>query len=117
MPRFSCAKGCETLGLAAAADALAKLPVLIKLEAETNKVAAYRTYGQKLTGSLSLTNQGQEALAVNLEAATSDHRWQARFDRVAVEIPAASEVSVPILIHVPKDAWAGWPVASTHTMA
>ena len=110
LPRFSCVKGCEIPGLAAAADALAKLPVLIKLEAETNKVAAYRTYGQKLTGSLGLTNQGQEALAVNLEAATSDHRWQARFDRVAVEIPAASEVSVPILIHVPKDAWAGWPV-------
>ena len=110
LPRFSCAEGCETPGLTAAADALAKLPVLIKLETETNKVAAYRTYGQKLTGSLSLTNQGQEALAVNLEAATSDYRWRTRFEQVTVEIPAGSEVSVPLLMHVPNDAWAGWPV-------
>ena len=110
LSRFSCAKGCELPGTSVAAEQLTKLPVSIKLESETNKVAAYRTYGQKLTGSLRLTNQGQEALAVNLEAATSDYRWRIRFDQIAVEIPAGSEVSVPLFIHVPKDAWAGWPV-------
>ena len=110
LPRFSCAKGCEIPGTDANTRPSAKLPISIKLEAATSKVAAYRSYGQKLAGRVRLSNPGQESLTVSLEVATSDHRWQAQLEQDDIEISAAGEALIPLLIHVPKDAWADWPV-------
>ena len=110
LPRFSCSKGCEIPGQVSAADDLVKLPVSLKFETEASKLSAYRSTGQKLTAKLSLTNQGQEAVTVKLEAASNDYRWRTSFDKSPVEIQAGGNVSVPVQIYAPKDAWAGWPV-------
>ncbi len=85
-------------------------PLDVSLALETSEVSAYRNYGQQVGGEIRLSNHGTEPVTVELEAATSDHRWRASLDAVDTVVPAGGDVAVPLTVHVPTDAWADWPV-------
>jgi hypothetical protein len=117
LPRFACPDGCApgrfsgfALGEAAAPAAPpAAGPVASTLVLEQDRISAFRTHGQRVAGSLRLSNSGNRSVGLDLEAATSDHRWQARMARSRVELPAGGSAEVPVEILAPADAWADWP--------
>ena len=82
------------------------LPIQIELELETETAAAYRQYGQRIGGAISIRNATDTPLQLNLEAATSDYRWQVGLDASAVAVSAQGDAAVPLAIRVPADAWA-----------
>lgn len=86
------------------------IPLKLGLHVETNEVAAYRSYGQQVKGSLSLANSGPAPLKVNLALATSDLRWELKLEQSEMTIPAGGKQSIPLLINAPADTWADWPV-------
>jgi Mg-chelatase subunit ChlD len=85
----------------------------LALDLETRKVAAYRAFAQQLDGALNIANSSEKSVTVELEAATSDHRWSINLDKKSISIPAKSELTIPIILWVPADAWAGRPVRIT----
>ncbi len=125
LPRFACAEKCQLpvavssretgivtqsdknarKPLASLPDTRANLPVTLKLNFESNRVAAYLRYGQMLSGTLTLTNQSEAGQAVQIETASSDYRWRVWSEKKSIAIPAAGSASVPLTIHVPADAW------------
>ena len=115
--RYSCPDGCApgrysgfAFGEAAAPAAPpAAGRVAATLVLEHDRISAFRTHGQRVAGSLRLSNSGDRPLALELEAATSDHRWQARLDHSRVELSAGGSAELPVEILVPADAWADWP--------
>ncbi|KAA9134038.1 VWA domain-containing protein [Marinihelvus fidelis] len=86
------------------------LPAMLDMTFEADTVAAFRRFGQELPGELRVTNTGDAELAVELEAATSDHRWHVNLEDTAVTVPAGAERVVPVTVLVPDDAWADRPV-------
>ena len=93
-----------------AATSPAELPLELLLDLETDEVGAYRQYGQQVDGELQLTNSGTAPVTVSLEAATSDYRWRLIFQEKARTVAAGDKRVVPLMVHVPSDAWADWPV-------
>jgi len=89
------------------------LPVSLELTLNTNEVAAYRRNGQRLEGNLLLHNESDNIQSLQLEAATSDYRWAVNLGESSVSIEAGAEVLVPVVINVPEDAWADWPVRTS----
>ncbi len=85
-------------------------PLKLALEMETSEVGAYRTYGQQVSGVLTLANSGPAPLKVNLATATSDHRWWLELEQSELTIPAGGTQKMPLTLHVPADTWADWPV-------
>jgi hypothetical protein len=88
----------------------AELPLELSLDLEATEVSAYRQYGQHISGQLHLTNDGPEPASVALETATSNYSWKTELNLSHVTIPANGEETVPLLIHVPADVRADWPV-------
>ncbi|GMQ88024.1 MAG: hypothetical protein BMS9Abin08_1242 [Gammaproteobacteria bacterium] len=88
----------------------ALLPLKLSLDLETTEVGAYRQYGQQVAGQLQLVNTGAASAAVELEAVTSDYRWQVELEQSTVTIPPGRQLTVPLTLRVPTDAWADWPV-------
>jgi len=87
-----------------------ELAIELSLELTTQEVGAYRQYGQEVAGTLQLNNSGSTPINLELEAASSDYRWSLELEDTAVTIPAGGQHDVPLLLHVPADAWAGRPV-------
>ena len=85
-------------------------PPTLSLDFPVAEVSAYRTYGQRLEGTLKLENSSPTALEVTLDASTSDHRWRAHLDQRSALIPPKGAVEVGVRVTVPVDAWADWPV-------
>jgi Mg-chelatase subunit ChlD len=88
----------------------AQAPLALSLKLANSEVAAYRSYGQKVVGELKLKNSASTPRQVQLESATSDVRWISDLDKKRFTVPAAGEVTVPIALRVPADAWAVTPV-------
>jgi len=90
------------------ADAVAtdQPPVNMALELEHDTVAAYRRYGQRVAGTLELTNESSRERSVALEGATSDYRWHVELSAREAVVPAGGSVEIPLTLHVPADAWA-----------
>jgi hypothetical protein len=93
-----------------ASAAPADTPLKLTLDLETDEVAAYRAYGQQVEGTLVLSNSGAAALKVDLDAATSDVRWQLEMEQTETTVSAGGKQSVPVTLDVPPDTWADWPV-------
>jgi len=89
-----------------------ELPPLagLALDLEGNEVAAYRRNGQRLAGKLVVRNESTRLQTFELQAATSDYRWTVELDQASVQIAPGAEVTVPLQVAVPEDAWADWPV-------
>lgn len=118
LPRFGCSVDCEPVQKrkidfgdgnhpTSIADPLA---VDIGLVPDADTVAAYLRLGQRVPARVRLQNKGVAPLTLELETATSDHRWSA--------VPAESNIAlgpgetqvVALDIEVPPDAWGGQPV-------
>jgi hypothetical protein len=93
-----------------ALTAPAPLPADMQLVFDTQQVSAYRTHGQQLAGRLDIRNTGSTPLALDLEAVTSDYRWQVALANERVSIAAGNRTRVAVDVNVPPDAWAGRPV-------
>ena len=91
---------------AAPLDAAGPAQVQLELTMPTTEIAAYATIGQRLAGSLLITNEGSASASVALLAATSQHGWSVDLDTVEVVVPSGGSVSVPTDVRVPDDAWA-----------
>jgi von Willebrand factor type A domain len=90
----------------APSEAPANPPLTVSLDLEANEVAAYRQYGQRMAATLRITNSGPRPAIVNLDTATSDHRWQFALDQARATIPAGATTRVAGRLRVPEDAWA-----------
>jgi len=94
-----------------AADTLTEnLQVKLSLDLNANEVAAYRRNGQRLEGTLLLHNDSANALSLQLEAVTSDYRWTVDLEVSGARVEAGASAPIPVVINVPEDAWADWPV-------
>ena len=82
----------------------------LELELDHAAVSAYRTNGQRVAGTLNITNPGAEPLDATIDAAASDFRWQVNVDRSAVVVPPGGQLNVPVEVRAPADAWADVPV-------
>jgi len=86
------------------------LPVKLSLGLNTSEVAAYRRNGQRLEGKLLLHNESASVQSLRLEAVTSDYRWTVDLGQSSISVEAGAEASIPVVLNVPEDAWADWPV-------
>lgn len=77
----------------------------IDLELGAGTVKAYRKYGQRIDGILRLSNTGTKAESLEVEAATSDRRWQVQLVQRQVEVAPGESVNIPLSVRVPRDAW------------
>lgn len=91
-------------------EALLELPVTLTLKLDDEEVAAYERVGQRLTGELVLSNGGDVALELALDAAVSDARWHVDFELERVSLAANGRRSVAVEVVVRPDAWADIPV-------
>jgi hypothetical protein len=81
----------------------------LALELAQDRVSAFRAYGQRLPGALILNNTGDQAIDLQLEAVTSDYRWEVELEEAQVSLPANGRIRVPLEVRVPADAWADQP--------
>jgi hypothetical protein len=86
------------------------LPVALDLELAGREVAAYRPFGQRVDGRVTLRNTGAEAVSVTLDATTSDARWRVAVEPRTLQVPGAGTASAALRLDVPDDAWADRPV-------
>ncbi|MBN2056374.1 VWA domain-containing protein, partial [bacterium] len=89
---------------------LRELPVDAAMEFTTRTVAAYRREGQRLTGVAKLMHRGTEPVTVRLGAKTSHYNWRCWLDREEADLAPGAEVTIPLVVEVGPDAWAGEPV-------
>ena len=62
------------------------LPLDASLATEATQVAAYELFGQRVGGTLTLHNTGDEPLSVTLDGVTSDTAWTIALNQDTVEI-------------------------------
>jgi len=86
------------------------LPVALDLSLAHSTVSAFRLQGQRVDGRFVVTNTSDDPLDVQLDAVTSDYRWQVHLSEQAVTIPPGSNFPVGLNLAVPDDAWADYPV-------
>jgi hypothetical protein len=87
------------------------LPVDIALELGASEVAGYWTTGQVVEGGLRVRGE-DTPLELTVVTATSDARWSVE-PIGDLRLEAGGELTVPVSIRIPEDAWAGVPVAIT----
>ncbi|MGD8679109.1 MAG: peptidoglycan-binding protein [Lysobacterales bacterium] len=88
----------------------ASLPVELGLSFDADAVSAYRSLGQRVTGTLDVRNTGQAPLDLEVEAATSDYRWRLAVGTKHLAVAPGQEKSAGLSLAVPPDAWAKRPV-------
>lgn len=86
------------------------LPVDLALDFEADEVSAYRIHGQRVAGTLAITNSGPEPLDLRLEAVSSDHRWRVALAGDRQALGPGERRDVGIELTAPPDAWADRPV-------
>lgn len=92
------------------ADAAAALVLDLDLRMTVPIVAAFQTERQQINAGLRVTNTDAIPIAFDLETATSDLRWRAELSRIDVTLAAGESLEIPVVIHVPADAWSDRPV-------
>ncbi len=86
------------------------LPVTLSLTTSPSEVAAYWRDGQRVPATLTIENTGGAGLALALDTLTSHHAWTVASPASPVAVAAGGSVDVPLVVHVPPDAWLGVPV-------
>jgi hypothetical protein len=102
----------EAAGLVPAA-APAPLAVKATLSLATDTVAAYWPAGQRVTGNLELTNDGDAAVDLALDTLTSHFAWTATVAEPEVTLAAGETRQMPVEVAIGADAWADEPVRIT----
>ena len=85
---------------------VAEASVDLSLNLETMVVAAYLESGQRVQGELQLRNSSADTMQISLASDVSDHRWQARLSQADLKVEPGEEITLPVEITVPADAWA-----------
>jgi len=96
-----------------ASSAAEALSAEVSLSTEVSSVAGWWPEGQRVDGVLSITSRGPSDLRLSLAARTSDDAWSVDLPAAAVDLPAGGSVTLPIVVHVPADAWSDVPVRIT----
>ena len=91
----------------------AALAADLALTSSASEVAAYILDGQSVAATLTVANGGPADLALTLDAVTSHHAWTVELPEAEVTVAASSTAEIPLVIHVPSDAWRGIPVRVT----
>ena len=86
------------------------LPAELRLTFDTQKISAYRSYGQHLTGVLEVHNSSIVPIEADLNAVTSDYRWQVALDQDSIAVAPGSSARVGVQVLAATDAWADRPV-------
>jgi len=82
----------------------------LALELEHDTVAAYWPEGQRVNGSVAITNTGPDDLELVLETKTSHYAWDAIPALNEVSVAVGATVEVPVRVDIRPDAWADAPV-------
>jgi hypothetical protein len=101
-----------TTGLAALADP-PPAAFEVGVELEPRVPAAWWPEGQRLEGSIVLTNPAQASAELTLDAVASHPAFRLELPAPPVTVPAGEALEVPIAIAVTPDAWADIPVRLT----
>ncbi len=88
-------------------------PVSMTLVPEAAEVGAYWAAGQSTSADLLLTNQGDEAVSLTLDVATSHFGWSATPAEASVALGPGETRTVGVAIAIAPDAWADEPVRIT----
>jgi len=86
------------------------LPVELAWALEEDTVAAYWPEWQRIEAVVHVANQGPDELDLTLGTTSSHYLWEAALDSASISLRAGESRSVPVLIEVGADAWAGEPV-------
>lgn len=107
------ALGDHTIRLPGARDPSETGPALaVDVTLTTDTVAAWWDAGQRVAGTVRVTNRTQEPQDVTLDAWASDDHWRVSLDAApASALGAGASVDVPVTVEVPARAWADTPVA------
>jgi hypothetical protein len=89
------------------------LPVVMDLALATLEVAAFESLGQRVAGSLTVTNEASEAVDLTLDSAVSQPDWSIGFGEARLGLQAGETAEVPVTVSVPADARADLPVRVT----
>ncbi|MGI8485123.1 MAG: VWA domain-containing protein, partial [Thermomicrobiales bacterium] len=88
--------------------------VQVSLMFDSTPVAAYWSAGQRLDGTLTLTNRGDQEVSLNLEAKTGNAFWQVVVGddtgKTPIALAPGQSRTVPVVVHVAPDAWADQPI-------
>jgi Mg-chelatase subunit ChlD len=85
----------------------------MSLAVDTTDVAAFEALGQRVTGSLALTNRSAAAVDLALDSALSQPDWSVDFDEPRLVLQAGESAEIPVTVRVPADARADLPVRLT----
>ncbi|MEO6014571.1 MAG: VWA domain-containing protein [Devosia sp.] len=89
----------------APAETVATTPLTMQLKLDETAIAAYWHRGQRVGGTLSLTNPAANAVTVTLSGAASRHGWSMVLpEKVSVE--AGATTSVPVSVEIEPDPFA-----------
>jgi len=109
-------KGPYEVRLAAAGWSIDPQPVApavelaLEVEVERDTVAAYWPEGQRVDGSVAITNSGPDDLELMLQTKTSHYAWHAIPALDEVSVTAGATLVVPLRVDIGPDAWADAPV-------
>ena len=79
---------------------------------DVDKVAAYWTKGQIVSGTLTLTNTSQDQVDFILQTASSHYHVLAELTDAPRSIAAGATLTVPVTLRIDPDAWADIPCGS-----
>ncbi len=85
------------------------MPLEMALAAPVAAVAGYWEQGQQVDLSLTLTNTGDDDLALQIEAVRSDLTWQLAPITTAVSIVAGETLNIPLTLSILPDAGTDLP--------
>src|SRR4029079_2179117 len=88
------------------------LSATLALGPDVVQVAAHVAQGQRVDALLTIGNASPDDLDLVLQAATSDLRWTVDLPPDTA-VPAGASLEVPVVVHVPSDAWRDIPVRVT----
>ncbi len=97
----------------AASTLTAPLPASLAVRLDTSAVAAYWPAGQRVAGTISITNTSAVPLELDLDSVTSHYLWSTELDQRHVTVPADTAIEVPLMVRILPDAWADVPARVT----
>ena len=102
----------DPFAAAAGEPAARALEATLALSSGTSQVAAFATDGQRVDATLTVTNPGDTAAELTLDAVASDDRWAVE-PPASLSVPAGESVDAPVAVRVPADAALDAPVRVT----
>lgn len=81
------------------------------LTLDRGEIAAFLVERQAIPGALRIENEGEAPLTLEVDGHVGDSRWRLVVPGQTVDLNPGQVVTLPIVLDVAADAWAGPPVA------